>query len=605
MKSVRKVLHSAVLLLLCLTMVLTGTALADYGYSYWGEWGDFEKEPIVEARYAIVQNEEELAGLIHTGTRIATNEDLWDDGVGVTRTYEFTVTQDGRMILALFSGGLVRLSLFSADAPENVIFTAESVQGTNDAFSRVDLKAGVYRYRIEKIRDMGGTCRATAALYLGFMPGYGAENGAPYASAHYDSNVPLLKTDDHVREVRVKSFDTRGDFLLEVGEQMATSEMVKGPRTRDTFVEYTSFTVEESGYLLIYSESLAYGRLELYNDRTRTSLIAMFDCDTDHDPEENIREIYLDAGTYFYTNYDMDAPAGFWNWLGFLPAGKALTVANVTGPGAAGDAVIRVETAEDYIGPGNNTLRLVPQKLTARTVNHPELMPKDGEEFSVYRGIMTAKANGNYTAVISGEAGRTYLAEVRVDILPNETRAEETVENGEQQILLMNSAAAQNRLNVDLPAGKWSVKDTVRMYKEALDAFGIIVPQITAELPMAAQEEAQEDYVPFVTLEPAPTVYPTPMPTATTIYAETAQEDYVPFVTLAPTPVPTVEPTPMPAAETEEEGMTMAQMIDRIYFMQQIAGDNGVTLPELKTDQRLTDYMELLERLLRLNGFDF
>ncbi len=605
MKSVRKVLHSAVLLLLCLTMVLTGTALADNGYSYWGEWGDFDKEPIVEARYAIVQNEEELAGLIHTGTRIATNEDLWGDEVGVTRTYEFSVTQDGRMILALFSGGLVRLSLFSADAPEDVIFTAESVQGTNDAFSRVDLKAGVYRYRIEKIRDMEGTRLATAALYLGFMPGYGAENGALYASAHYDSLLPLLKADDHVREVRVKSFDTRGDFLLEVGKQMATSEMVTGPRTRDRFIEYTSFTVEESGYLLIYSESLAKGRLELYNDRTRTSLIAMFDCDTDHDPEENIREIYLDAGTYFYTNYAMDAPVGFWNWLGFLPAGKALTVANVTGPGAAGDAVIRVETAEDYIGPGNNTLRLVPQKLTARTVNHPELMPKDGEEFSVYRGIMTAKANGNYTAVISGEAGRTYLAEVRVDILPNETRAEETVENGEQQILLMNSAATQNRLNVDLPAGGWSVKDTVRMYKEALDAFGIIVPQITAELPMAAQEEAQEDYVPFVILEPAPTVYPTPMPTATPIYAETAQEDYVPFVTLAPTPVPTVEPTPMPAAETEEEGMTMAQMIDRIYFMQQIAGDNGVTLPELKTDQRLTDYMELLERLLRLNGFDF
>ena len=95
------------------------------------------------------------------------------------------------------------------------------------------------------------------------------------------------------------------------------------------------------------------------------------------------------------------------------------------------------------------------------------------------------------------------------------------------------------------------------------------------------------------------------MQTATPIYAETTQEDYVPFVTLAPTPVPTVEPTPMPAAETEGEGMTMAQMIDRIYFLQQIAGDNGVTLPELKTDQRLTDYMELLERLLRLNGFDF
>ena len=60
-----------------------------------------------------------------------------------------------------------------------------------------------------------------------------------------------------------------------------------------------------------------------------------------------------------------------------------------------------------------------------------------------------------------------------------------------------------------------------------------------------------------------------------------------------------------PAAEEQESGLTMKKVISRIHYMQWIAEENGIELPEVIPGKELIDYMHEIDELLRQAGFDF
>ena len=59
------------------------------------------------------------------------------------------------------------------------------------------------------------------------------------------------------------------------------------------------------------------------------------------------------------------------------------------------------------------------------------------------------------------------------------------------------------------------------------------------------------------------------------------------------------------APEEQESGLTMKKVISRIHYMQWIAEENGIELPEVIPGKELIDYMHEIDELLRQAGFDF
>ena len=577
-------------------------------------------------QYTYIESEEALRHYIDNFGAYSVQEDI-DGNTEYSNIYKITLDEPGQLIicpLARYRRSQTdnfKFFLYANYALTNELASIDTRTNDRQAMLHANVDAGTYYFRIKR---KNSSYNAELTVFIGFVPASGE------MKADTVTEEALQKSNITYDAVSVTETENASHFahLIDSDLAFASYDQLSGNEQS----KWYQFTVEKPGELLVsLLDFRKYSVIEVYSDATLSSKILYWEGEAS--TRNKFASVQLEPGTYYYRVYINNFNVSAYVYLGFIPQDGVIDPATFVESPPRVATPLRIESIEKA---SDISSLISASKAT----------------------LATSVTKNSYTTVYSftvEENGMLYIAG-------------NTGSNGSVDLSLFSNRDCTSRLlnNVDiwseieyypvfLEAGTYyiSAYTDYNSYNLFLYMGFIPVSQIIAIDGMEADAEqcavtfrVNEDYNPDLSranirVEPgyihARSLADSDLwkesdrtnaieshefiATENGVYtarisgngldsymftfevtaigqeaAETEADQEPPVQEEAEPAQPSEpEPTPLPASE----------MRKYIRTLEDLAEENGLTLPDLAADMTQADYMAQLEALLHENGIYF
>ena len=338
------------------------------------------------AAYATIRSLADFRSYIDNENPYSVQETVTTDWKGDTGVSVITVPSEGTLFVCCLSeNGYADGYLYTDFALTSELGKANGCESSRDKISSFAVNPGTYYYKASR---WNGTGDLTVTTFLGFMPKNTVGITYSDTSAKFDmnNNVPVISVD--TKEGLAAYIDNGGDSA---SVDTITTDW-RG------YSEAHSFTVEESGWLLVYplceNNNIEW---ELFTDAGLTSRILHKETVTG--TQEEPYSCYLNAGTYYYhgNRWNGTKDLSFTTYLGFIrDSARFSVVSNVL----SADRSYASVTFQ-----GSGLIRVVEGEFDPANIFDTVFWKMEDRANALVGNTATITKNGNYVARLETSDG--------------------------------------------------------------------------------------------------------------------------------------------------------------------------------------------------------
>lgn len=337
--------------------------------------------------YAVVKSVADFRRYIDNNYAYSNQDVIETDWSGYTDIYKVDIPSDGKLLVASLSySGYVDCELFTNFSLTSSLGEADGISSSREEITVLDVKAGTYYYRGKR---WNGADPITVSIYLGFIPS--SSDGVIYS----DTSVQY----DRTNNVTMQAVTSKEEFVQLVNEDQCMVAQDTIETEWKGFSEVYSFSVEESGWLLMYPlAENDYIHFQLFSNTDLSSNI--FSQDTMTGTTEEPYTCYLSAGTYYFRGerWNGAEPLTFTTYFGFKKdAGRFAVASNVVSEDKS-SALVTFEGE-------NGLIRVQQGEFDASYIQSDEFWKTGNRENALEGTTAKVTANGDYVARLETEDG--------------------------------------------------------------------------------------------------------------------------------------------------------------------------------------------------------